>query len=191
MTTIKIRSNVFETNSSSVHTLVFHKTDIQNVIDDTPMDIRGGSYGRLPQPPLTSLYDRLNYLWTAIWEANIKYVKVNTEWIKVLNKEEIQWWKDAIHLYCPNAILYDLKDEDWYGVDHTTLLENLLSAMKTDISILKDFLLDPDGTIYIDGDEFYEDEVPFNRNDLPHVGWTNSEQLIEFKPDSFVYVKGN
>lgn len=189
--TIKIRSNVFETNSSSVHTLVFHKTDMQNVIDDTPMDIRGGSYGRLPQFPLTSLYDRLNYLWTAIWEANIKYVKVNTEWIKVLNKEEIQWWKDAIHLYCPNAILYDLKDEDWYGVDHATLLENLLSAMKTDISILKDFLLDPDGTIYIDGDEFYEDEVPFNRNDLPHVGWVNSEQLIEFKPDSFVYVKGN
>ena len=63
--------------------------------------------------------------------------------------------------------------------------------MKTDISILKDFLLDPDGAIYIDGDEFYEEEVPFNRNDLPHVGWTNSEQLIEFKPDSFVYVKGN
>ena len=60
--TIKIRSNVFETNSSSIHTLVFHKTDMQNVINDTPMDIHGGSYGRLPQLPLTNLYDRLNYL---------------------------------------------------------------------------------------------------------------------------------
>ena len=63
---INIRSNVFETNSSSVHTIVFHKTDFSNVLDDTYMEIHGGYYGRCPELPLTTIEERLNYLWTAV-----------------------------------------------------------------------------------------------------------------------------
>ena len=64
--TIKIRKGVFETNSSSVHTLVFHKVDINNAVCIDEMKIYGGYYGRCPRAPLTTIEERLNYLWTGI-----------------------------------------------------------------------------------------------------------------------------
>jgi len=57
---IRIRRGVFETNSSSVHTLVFHPTE--EYINENYMVIRGGEYGRYPLRPLKDLEDRLNYL---------------------------------------------------------------------------------------------------------------------------------
>lgn len=187
--TINIRNKVFETNSSSVHTLIFHKTDFSNVLDDTYMEIHGGYYGRCPEPPLTTIEERLNYLWTAVWDLHIKYEYDKEEWITIVDKEGLQWWKDAIHMYCPNAVLYDIKDEDWYGVDHVDCLTPLLSAIKIDISILKDFLLDPVGKIYVSGDEYSEEEEPFNHNEIPWVD--EYEKLISYNDGIYVYVKGN
>lgn len=92
-------------------------------------------------------------------------------------------------MYCPNAVLYDIKDEDWYGVDHVDCLTSLLYAMKVDIFILKDFLLDPIGKVYISGDEYDEKEEPFDRNEIPWVD--EYEKLISFNDDTYVYVKGN
>ena len=182
--TMNIRYGTFETNSSSVHTIVFHKTDMTNVIDDRYMDIHGGEYGRYPQECLSNIEDRLNYLWTGIWDININYEKDDNGWHQTVNREELQWWKDAIHLYCPNAVLYDIDENDWYGVDHADCLINLFAAMKKDISILKDFLLDPFGEINITGDE-YEDY------DYDRYYNTEQEQLTEFELDTFVYIKGN
>ena len=92
-------------------------------------------------------------------------------------------------MYCPNAVLYDIKDEDWYGVDHVDCLTPLLSAIKIDISILKDFLLDPVGKIYVSGDEYSEEEEPFNHNEIPWVD--EYEKLISYNDGIYVYVKGN
>ncbi len=69
-------------------------------------------------------------------------------------------------------------------VDHADCLVNLFAAMKKDISILKDFLLDPLGEINITGDE-YEDY------DYDRYYDTEQEQLTEFELDTFVYIKGN
>lgn len=66
--------------------------------------------------------------------------------------------------------------------------------MKKDISLLKYYLLDPDGYIIISGDEAYEDEEReyFNPDLIPHVSWDESEQVL-FNEDKqeYVYVKGN
>lgn len=191
---INIRTRLFETNSSSVHTLVFHKTDPLKIICDDPMEIYGGSYGRCPQAPLDSLYERLNYLWTAIWDYCISYnyIRETGQWEININKKELQWWKDEIHTYCPNAILHHIDPESWYGIDHTDLMSNLLEAMKQDSSILKDFLLDSNATIYIDGDEY---ESSFDYDEIPKVNIWDGEEYETLLPLSdqtgYFYVKGN
>lgn len=186
---INLRRNTFETNSSSVHTLVWHKTDNSKIIDNTYMEIHGGEYGRFPQEPLTTLTERLNYLWTGIWDLCISYKHENDEWITVIDREELQRWKDMIHIYCPNAILYDIKEEDWYGVDHASNLIPLFKAMEQDISILKDYLLDPVGKIFISGDEYYEEDEPFNRGEIPPIMYY--EQIVDCGNNTFGYIKGN
>ena len=186
---IKMRVGVFETNSSSVHSLVFHKTDVTNVVNDNVMEIHGGEFGRAPQEALFGTENRLNYLWTAIWEINYEYFDYDKqEW--AYNLEEIAWWKNAIHLYCPNAILYDLKDDgswDYPFVDHADLVKPLLDAMKQDITILRYYLLDPDGYILIDGDEyerFYDEDL------MPPIGWQDSDRLVQ-DGDNYYFVKTN
>ena len=194
--TIKIRSNVFETNSSSVHTIVFHPTEMANVVCTDYMKIEGGQFGRSPKFPLTSIEERLNYLWTAIWDIYIESFNYKTQEYES-NFDELKWWKDAIHLYCPNAILYNLEDDGSWNfpfVDHAGLVEPLLAAMKKDISLLKYYLLDPNGYIIISGDEVYEDEEReyFNPDLIPHISWDESEQILFDKSkQEYVYVKGN
>jgi hypothetical protein len=194
--TIKIRSNVFETNSSSVHTIVFHPTAMDNVVCTDLMYIRGGQYGRIPKPPLNTMEERLNYLWTAIWSNCIETFNFDTQKYES-NWDELKWWKDAIHLYCPNAILYNLNDDDGYDypyVDHSYAMQNLLDAMKKDISLLKYYLLDPDGYIIVTGDEAYDEEEReyFNPDIVPRVSWGQYEEVVFNEHDQeYVYVKGN
>jgi len=194
--TIKIRSNVFETNSSSVHTIVFHPTAMSNVVCTDIMEIKGGQYGRMPKYPLSTIEERLNYLWTAIWDNCIGTFNYNSQKYES-DFDELKWWKNAIHLYCPNAILYNLEDDDSWNfpyVDHSALVQPLLDAMKKDISLLKYFLLDPEGYIIISGDEAYEDEEReyFNPDLIPEVSWDESEQVLFDKiKQEYVYVKGN
>lgn len=192
---IKIRSNAFETNSSSVHTIVFHPTTMDNVVCTDMMEIKGGQYGRMPKFPLSTIEERLNYLWTAIWSNCIETFNFDTQKYES-NWDELKWWKDAIHLYCSNAILYNLEDDGWdYPyIDHSYATRNLLDAMKKDISLLKYYLLDPDGYIIISGDEAYEEEEReyFNPDLIPHVSWDKDEQvLFDENKQEYVYVKGN
>lgn len=187
---INIRYNTFETNSSSVHTLIWHKVE-DNIINDDYMEIHGGSYGRCPQEPLITLEERLNYLWTGIWDQHVKYRynKDTKEWYTIIDTESIEEWKDLIHSYCPNAVLFNIRDEDWYGVDHADCLAPLINAMRIDTSILKDFLLDPVGKIFISGDEYYEEDEPFNRGEIPSILYY--EQIVDCGDNTFGYVKGN
>lgn len=193
---MQIRSNVFETNSSSVHTIVFHPTEMSNVVNTNIMKIKGGQYGRCPQEPLTTIEERLNYLWTAIWDNCIEGFNFSTDKYET-NWDEVKWWKDAIHLYCPNAILYDLVDDggwDYPYVDHAILMKPLMEAMKKDILLLKYYLLDPNGYIIVTGDEAYDEEEReyFNPDTIPHIDWSDSETVVFNERDQeYVYVKGN
>jgi len=189
---INIRQGIFETNSSSTHTLVFHKTDPTLIVDDTPMEIHGGSYGRCPDYPLKTTEERLNYLWQAIWDFCVERFDYDKQEYYT-DKDKLNTWKNAIHLYCPNAILYDINPHDWNGIDHCYELENLLKAMERDIFLLKYFLLDPDGYIIIDGDESNDDERSqyFDPTTIPYVGWEDQDTLIELNNNTFVYEKGN
>lgn len=87
--------------------------------------------------------------------------------------------------------MFDINDQDWYGVDHPYELRNLFSAMLEDNSILKDFLLDEEGIIYIYGDEYDESEMPFDYDNMPKVSWFEYGENIIKQDDAFIYVKGN
>ena len=66
--------------------------------------------------------------------------------------------------------------------------------MKKDISLLKYYLLDPQGYIIISGDEAYEEEEReyFNPDLIPHLSWEDAEKVIfNEKEQEYVYVKGN
>ena len=197
-THIKIRNNIFETNSSSTHTLVFHRTEPTNVIDDTPLEIHGGYYGRCPTYPLGGLEEKLNYLWQAIWDNNISYDYSNSNKIeKNVDRKSLNTWKDAIHLYCPNVILYDIKDDTWNGIDHSGELVPLLEAMKRNTFVLKDFLLDEDGYIIITGDEYEANEEKqfFDPDEIPRVNsWEDQDKLLYYQDEknrfTYLYEKG-
>lgn len=190
---LKIRRGIFETNSSSTHTLVFHKIDPRLIADNTVMEIHGGYYGRCPNYPLKTTQERLNYLWQAIWDSCIEYFDYDKQEY-CSDYEELNTWKTAIHLYCPNAILYDVKEEDWFGIDHSDNLRNLLQTMKNDIFLLKYYLLDPDGYVVITGDEYEANDENqfFNPDEVPTLdNWENQDTLIKLDHDTFLYEKGN
>ena len=190
---LKIRKNIWETNSSSTHTLVFHK------IDDTDclqyMDIHGGHYGRMPQPILTSVEEKLNYLWTAIWDYTHRIDWDKKEYPLIEDTGKLKWWKDSIHNYCPNAVLYNIPESDWDTyIDHGLLTFPLLEEMYENPELIKWFLLDPNAYIAITGDEYGYDSYYFDNIDIPHIHWPNYEKLINNEDsfgENFVYVKSN
>ena len=66
--------------------------------------------------------------------------------------------------------------------------------MKKDISLLKYYLLDPEGYIIITGDEAYDKEEReyFNPDIIPGVSWDQYEKVVFNEHNQeYVYVKGN
>ena len=112
---INIRKSVFETNSSSVHSLIIKKDDWYNdKIDYTPYVIKGGDYGRCPQVPIESVEGKLNYIWTMVndlWGLDFKsYLDADGNLLppeerEVCYKNEIRFhrWRNRLQKMFPNA----------------------------------------------------------------------------------------
>lgn len=60
---INVRNGIFETNSSSCHSLIIDKDSwFDNNIDDKYYIVKGGYYGRCPRIPLESTQEKLDYI---------------------------------------------------------------------------------------------------------------------------------
>lgn len=148
-----IRKGVFESNSSSSHSLVVTKNEKVEIFDEIPWwlhedgTIRVGGYradfGRSPDRPLTDFYDKLNYLIAAYQYDENK-----------LNEIE-----DTVKEIFPSFTKFNYYKDDYDGeidygnIDHQSadLIPRYLK--KHNISF-KEFLTNKKYVIIIDGDEY-------------------------------------
>lgn len=155
------------------HILVWNKTSKIN--NNEYLNIYGGWYGDEITYPLSLLPEKLNYLWTAIWN----YSKT---------KRELREWKEIIHFYCPNVNLYDV-DETWCGIDYVENLYPLLTDMKKDIIILKNFLLSDESKIYIfNSIDYTQKEInKYYNTDLILNLRYNPQEITRMKDTEYFY----
>ena len=163
---IKIRKGVFETNSSSVHSIVIDVSQEPCVVDDV-LTIAGGEYG-WGYNELCSLEDRLNYLWQGIWDCAGDKSPLGTH----------DEWRQRIRKWLPNVSLEDVPeggigdDDDeyasWYfpGIDHGGELYVLLRQFMSNDKLLGDFLTNENSHVICSNDNsdsygFYYPDVPY------------------------------
>jgi len=192
---IQIRTGLFETNSSSVHSLVIRKDDWfddDKCIDNNPYIIKGGYYGRCPQPPIENIEDILNYIWTMVndlwgldWAAytdkdgNLLSEKP----VHYINKARFYKWKNNLQKMFPNAEFVTIPAGDYnYGIDHVDSLEKFANGLEEHPELLK-YLLFSYSWIDVSGDEYAN-----WASTLPYP-W---EEFVEINNgNDVIYIKGN
>ena len=171
MSITQIRSSVFETNSSSMHSVVIAKTTPEeapkyfthNWNKDPIMKISEYEldWGRGPFSFLNSFEDKLTYLIPAVCYGNNKdneFNNIMTAVKEILTEnnftEEIQIIMPKTKEYNYDKHEYEEKETTYYGtIDHqsSSILKEFLK--KYNLSY-KEFLENPKIQIVIDGDEF-------------------------------------
>lgn len=163
---IQFRKGIFETNSSSCHTLVIQKDSWydNHCVDDTPYIVEGGYYGRCPQVPLESTEEKLNYIWTMVndlWGYEFKsYTDERGNWIEEADREvqyrdfkKFNQWEANLQEMFPNTKFIPIMPGDWEkGIDHAYELENFADSIEVHPELLK-YLLFSYSWIDISGDE--------------------------------------
>ena len=164
---INIRRGLFETNSSSVHTLVlniqdywdykFDKDEYQKNLDKwghKPIKVECGYYGRVPQPILYTIKDKADYLWTAVIEQYCNY-----DWKKrvyeIVNNKKIDWWQKEMLSWLPreSSFIFPSKDSI-IGIDHFYALQNFIKELEENPAYIACLLYDDNSFIDIGGDEY-------------------------------------
>lgn len=189
-----IRPQSFETNSSSVHAIVFSKDyDMSQASSIHYVD--GGSYG-WEFLTYSTPEDKLAYLWTAIHNASYKDLLAVSAWKEYLCQE----------LNLPEDVefndLFDTSDRYYLGyyVDHSEGLDSLLNSMLEDPEILRAFVFG-NGTIETGNDnENWPEDHMIN---APEFQWRWNEETDEYIPPeipceklgewhgNWVYIKKN
>ena len=197
---IQIRQNVFETNSSSVHSLViehdnfFYTPNYQKYFTcNLKKDIKGGYFGRSGIHVLYSQEEKLNYIWTGIIDY---YIHIDWENEKVFfdSDSDFYTFKEMLEKIAPKCnFIFDEKrflDDYDIGIDHVDSLGAFLQECLKQPDLLKDLILNDNSYIIVAGDE-----GPFIVDDFGVDYWLADEHLKVIKEkDNFVrylYVKGN
>lgn len=126
---LTVRLNTFETNSSSVHTLVIPK-DTKITIPNR-VTLFPGEYGWGPD----EVYNTMDYIYTACKDRGQDEVEKFLNYLKNKGIEEIE-----------------CRDADWFYVDHEWDLP--LDDLFSNEDLLDRFLFGEDSYITIDNDEY-------------------------------------
>lgn len=188
----KIRYGLFETNSSSVHTLVI----------DTSGKQCGCHYAVLVEAGWSNeSFDPISYLWTAIVQkaSYLDSQKDQTDylnsWKKILNSIGVNdddlekpSYKVKIDENSKENKLIDCCGEPYFYIDHLEGLENLLDIFKKDTNLLDCFINGRKSIVQCgnDNEDFYDDYIDGIDIDSLNYGMNNF-------PDKklSIYVKGN
>lgn len=160
-----IRKAVFETNSSSMHSLAIDGKDEVN----RPRQVRGyfGEYG-WGYETLTTCDERLSYVLTALAQlSDADEYKLETQEarqrLETFNR--FQWLNEMVQDYTGNVIVMEYESGGWYPfgyIDHQSWnyaetypepLEAFWSNEKQDFQTkMRDFIFNDKYTIIIDND---------------------------------------
>lgn len=149
----QIRRNLFETNSSSVHSIVITKEPLSNIPES--LCITRKEFG-WENRTYVNIENRVSYLYTGILgcfknEEQESYVNRLIEFLKKFGIEV--------------EIDHD-NDSDWYGIDHVYELTDFIKDIFNDEDYLFNYLFSPTSYIRTGNDNEdpnpYDDEVPDN-----------------------------
>lgn len=192
---LTIRQNVFETNSSSTHSMcVTNKgiSEIENYIGKT-MDFELGDYD-WGWDVLYDPQEKLNYLLTAL-----AYKKYPLDYYPIINKH---LEKHGIHFDCPipenphyKHLLEQIEDTYGYGIDHESIDDSVKFAeeMLENDQRLIDYLFNTNSFVIIGNDnsemahEYFEEHITpdyaysMGLDYRDDQSWEESEKLQGFK----------
>ena len=164
----QIRLNVFETNSSSTHSIAITKNN--NIIDylDT-INFKFGEFG-WENDTLSSVDEKASYLYTAI----INYASYPDDYLKYL--------ENTLNEFNINSVFEEKSESSYWDngyIDHGNELFEFLNDLKNDKTKLINFLLSPLSYIITgnDNSDTYDEEDKIFENLQPDEYW--------------IYYKGN
>jgi len=174
----KIRSNVFETNSSSTHAICIpkeHTYKIQNIVT-----LHENAYGREHDVLEVNLWDSdiLDYFYTACKYLD-KYYETDymSKLYLLLDKYDIEYNEHV--------------DSEYPGIDHALDLKLFIADLFNDEDLLLTLLFNKDSKIFTGSDEcdyhLYDSFETQNKNvdELYDVYWTGDIPHREPKEERF------
>ena len=187
---INIRKNIFETNSSSTHSLVICPREEDYKYNSLKkMTIKGDYYGRPAPKILSETEDKLNYIWTAICDLflSISWTK-DYKVCEIKYTDDFRYWLNELQRMFPNTnfIVPNKNNVFDIQIDHVNELQNFFTKCRNNINILEDLLFEIDSFIIVESDEHCMTIRCF----CPDY-WKSEEQFSQLKNGYQVYVKGN
>lgn len=164
-----VRSNCFETNSSSVHAIVIdRRSGLQNP-DSFGIGFTLGQF-RWEWKNYNTIEDRASYLWTAIVCSYSEDTEDDTNYRTEKALEWAEYIKSAIrHQFGSDVDIYFQwpKPEDWFDIDHFYALREWLDHLKEDEEDLLLYLFGK-GSVIRTGNDNSDDHVDYS---CPEYGW--------------------
>lgn len=198
-----IRENTFETNSSSMHSLVISKKAKPYSVDAKKLYYYGyefelfgccdtHSFGRAPFEVLSTPKDKLRYY--VAHYVGFKKQKEKLKEVEDLVHELIGCPKDKIKLYVYEDYPWKKKPEKSYGyagINDTG--EDVFDYIEKNNISLREFILDPRYTVVVDGDEYQEFKKLFEKGiiDLDNIDYISSGKhfwIDDVKTFSLYYI---
>ena len=152
---LQIRANVFETNSSSTHTLNISKKPVDNMPGH--IDFHLGEFGWQFDDA-----DFADYLYTAIVDLD----SASSEERHVKAQERLNKIRNLLDKYGITYTFEKPRDNIWFYVDHaeTLEMEGTLDAILDDEDLLVRALMRPESVIHM-GNDNSETEVSYENED--------------------------
>lgn len=187
----QMRKGVFETNSSSCHSLVICKEDEwegwRDYLQDYKAVITPGFYGRGEPYIVHSVKDKLRYIWTGILGLYVSVPWHND--IPIIYFNEFFEFQKMLQKIMPNVVFHfdekTLRGYDW-GIDHVSELEEFFNECKENPQYLEWLIFEDNSYIVVEGDEYSCILQPF----IPNY-WNANGSIREINPQTFLYIKGN
>ena len=171
---IKIREGLWETNSSSVHSLVIKKEMPKKLPKEVYFGL--GNYG-WRERWYSSVEEKCKYLHTAIYcryfvfeDDKNKYREYKKKISDILKENGIEsTWFDVSKI-----------DDEWdYHIDHSDELEDFIFYVIEDPNLLIEWLFNKESVLVTDNDN----------NDMEAT--EKARELYDGKEDYMLYTKGN
>lgn len=174
----QIRTGVFETNSSSTHSICIDRAPVKRY--PSHLHFHTGNYGWENE-----VYDLADYLFTAIcdlYDADERDDKL----------DHIREVLARHHVACT----FHLPDEDgWWGINHVHDTAEFVRAVMNDDDLLLRALLGSESCVYTGNDnEDHEDFPMKDCSDATIYDWENNKHIPnpDHHPDKYEYFyKGN
>lgn len=158
----QLRSNIFETNSSSIHTFCISRKPYKKLKEGITLNVRAGQYGwsGYCDSPLSYLYTLVSY---------------DDNRLKQLDKKIKDFGFKIIY---ENGPLSENSEDDWYYVDHAEEGFDLFDILMKDDILLLNFIFDDETEIYITNDNWDWDD----KSNYPRLKYdTNPDEYFYYE----------